>query len=259
MQGLGLKYKTRIRIIYFLILLIVGICLVYVGALLKVRNFSRGDVHGSDPSSSSSLENSRFSFRENSASAEPHGITNGHNIDKFDILSETGTKIQWPPLMKSFDAATYPVYKTLLSAIEEWNPDQPDPPAHFTETLQHFNYSNPVERAWALEFRQAEVPFKMYDVPEFAATGAKWSNKYLATQFEGAGYSATTETSKDNHFMFWSPKKNSYTKHFHFVPPTKKGKMSWSQWARHAANADALKVNFAHFPSLQNIHLYRTP
>lgn len=52
-------------------------------------------------------------------------------------------------------------YDNLLNVVEKWNPDDPEIPADFKEVLQQFNYSNPVERAMAEKYRNAEIPFKM--------------------------------------------------------------------------------------------------
>jgi hypothetical protein len=110
--------------------------------------------------------------------------------------------IEWPALMHTPDAALYPHYKPLLQIIQEWNPDVPDQPAKFTETLQHFNYSDPTERAIAERFRDAEVPFKVYDVPEFMHVHELWSDEYLANQFKNSN-PPHVEKSKSNHFMFF--------------------------------------------------------
>jgi hypothetical protein len=77
--------------------------------------------------------------------------------------SNAASSIEYP---KMIDSPThYPLYKPLLDIIREWNPDDPEIPSSFTETLQHFNYSCPVEREIAAKFRDAEVPFKLYDIP----------------------------------------------------------------------------------------------
>lgn len=76
------------------------------------------------------------------------------------------TKITYPSIQEyRINRSNYPVYKSLLSIIEAWNPDDPDPPEQFEETLQHFNYSNQVERQLAEQYRNAELPFKLYNIP----------------------------------------------------------------------------------------------
>lgn len=78
----------------------------------------------------------------------------------------------------------YPTYSPLLSLLKHWNPDNPTPPENFSESLQHFNFSNSTERAFAEVYRKAEVPFKVYDVPIFNKVSRKWTKNYLSTNFK---------------------------------------------------------------------------
>ena len=77
----------------------------------------------------------------------------------------------------------YPIFTSLLSVLEKWNPDHPDAPHDFVELLQHFNYSNATERALAKQYREAELPFKVYDVPDFNRVSRLWSKPYLSHNF----------------------------------------------------------------------------
>ena len=65
----------------------------------------------------------------------------------------------------------------------------------------HFNYSNPIEREYAAKFRDAELPFKLYDIPEITAVTHLWDDEYLQKQFYGDPHSKHVEKSKNNHFM----------------------------------------------------------
>lgn len=130
----------------------------------------------------------------------------------------------------------YPQYRSLLSIIEEWNPDDPNIPLVFQETLQHFNYSNPRERKMAEIYRDAEVPFKLYDIPELDEVRRKWTYPYLANAMK---YSwARVEESKDNHFMFFVEKSFPQWK-----PPQRVTSMSYSQWHKLAREADEKKID----------------
>jgi hypothetical protein len=51
--------------------------------------------------------------------------------------------------------------------------------------LQVFNYSNPEELLMAEKYRNAEVPFKVFGVPEIEAVAEKWTDKYLTTKMMG--------------------------------------------------------------------------
>ena len=119
---------------------------------------------------------------------------------------------------------SYPSYTPLLSIIEQWNPDNPDPPAIFQETLQHFNYSNLRERAMAEIYRNEEKPFKVYGIPEFNVVVDKWTDQYLSEQMRTQG-SQHVEKSSSNHFMFWNARGRSVR---NYKPPTEFVKLSFT-------------------------------
>ena len=75
-------------------------------------------------------------------------------------------------------------------------------PPVFRESLQHFNFEDPAQRSIASKYRDAEVPFKMYNVPEFKAAGDLWTNNYLSSNLKEAEY--IIESSNSNHFMFYN-------------------------------------------------------
>lgn len=142
--------------------------------------------------------------------------------------------VQWPDVQPAPSAA-YPQYDSLLSIIQRWNPDDPDPPQKFTEMLQHFNYSDPAERAMAERYLEAEVPFKLYDIPEFDAVTYKWTDDYIAENIA----KATVERSETNHFMFWGGRKGRVED---FTPPTKIVHMDFRTWRAMAKEADEKKL-----------------
>ena len=133
--------------------------------------------------------------------------------------------------------ADYPKYKTLLQVVQDWNPDNPDMPSNFNETLQHFDYMNPEDMTIALKFRDAEVPFKIYNVPEFSETSKKWTDEYLLTVLK---YSRNhVEKSKNNHFMYWVRKQSTPKD---FKPPTEIMLMDFDKWLKIAIHADQVKL-----------------
>jgi hypothetical protein len=142
-----------------------------------------------------------------------------------------------PKVMSSPDG-NYPVYNNLLNIIENWNPDNPEIPVDFVETLQHFNYSDPVERAYAEKFRNAELPFKVYDVPELNSVIHKWNDDYLSSVMEK---NLRVEKSKDNHFMYFkaSPRK----KFKDWAPPQEVLTLSFDNWLQRAKQADIEKLD----------------
>ena len=93
-----------------------------------------------------------------------------------------------------------PPLEPLIYMLGRWNPDDPDgAPVPFYEQVTHsrfpvcqcltafvvclqlqvFDYQNKDELAMALEYRNAEIPFKVFNVPELAMVGDKWTDEYL--------------------------------------------------------------------------------
>ena len=161
-------------------------------------------------------------------------LTNNHVLD--EIKNDHGDVIiEWPKQMPN-PGHDYPLYDNLLNIIKEWNPDMPDPPPVFKETLQHFNYSCPKEREMAMRYLEAELPFKVYGVPEFDSAALKWTDHYLANNL--GNYKV--EKSKDNHFMFWNAGTVKHVKDY--TPPTKHVKMDFIEWLAIAKAADVEKL-----------------
>ena len=104
-------------------------------------------------------------------------------ITIFLLFTLVSAVVDYPPLV-TYPDHTYPQYRSLAEVIEKWSPDDPEVPEHFHETIQMFNYSNKRERDIALSFRQAEVPFKLYDVPEIDKVVDLWTDDYLMKQMQ---------------------------------------------------------------------------
>jgi hypothetical protein len=135
-----------------------------------------------------------------------------------------------------------------LNLLTAWNPDNPDPPSVFKESLQHFNYSNPAEQAMALTFRLAEMPFKIYGVPNVDEVVNKWSNEYLK-EMMADDEKTNTLTSKNNHFQYWKKaKENKHMKETKSVRPTGSVKMPFAEWLElvQAADRDKLRADEPH-------------
>lgn len=81
------------------------------------------------------------------------------------------------PLLPSQD---YPRKYNMTTILSNWNPDSTEiPPLHF-DSLCHFNYSDPTQLQQAYDYREAEVPFVIYNVPEVDDVVRKWSSlEYL--------------------------------------------------------------------------------
>lgn len=152
-----------------------------------------------------------------------------------DILSKT--IFERPELLMEPPEDSYPVYASLLETVTKWNPDDPEPPTTFKETIQRFNYSDELERSYAEKFRNAELPFKMYDIPDILMVTRKWDDEYLKQKMKYA--SAHVEESKSNHFMYWNGNRDRNVRQY--VPPTDLVSMKFDDWLEIAKKADEIK------------------
>jgi hypothetical protein len=99
-------------------------------------------------------------------------------------------------------AKDYPKTYSMLQILKNWNSDTTEIPNFHYDSLCHFNYQNTTELQQAYNYREAELPFVVYNVPQVDEVVKKWSNiDYLHKKLGKKSY--RTETSKDNHFMYW--------------------------------------------------------
>lgn len=212
------------------------------------------------------------------------GISDGsgiitHSSDKGSREKWEHGTIEYPPTLhfppsvadvpeELPEGIAYPQYRPLLDILADWNPDIADPPSHFTETIQHFDFSNATERAMAATFRNAELPFKVYNVPEFEEVRQKWTDGYLIRQM-GTNSKVHVEKSDTNHFMYWTGRnlrtRTKKTSRDTRQPGTsnsvesweaptdilRDGEMMFPEWLKIAKNADKLKP-----PSVNSTHFY---
>jgi len=86
----------------------------------------------------------------------------------------------------------YPPLDTLQDILNTWPQDEYDhPPTPFVEKLQHFDYNKEEELQAAIQYRELELPFKVYNVPEIVAAGRKWTVDYLSSHFDGDNHAST--------------------------------------------------------------------
>ena len=104
----------------------------------------------------------------------------------------------------------------------------------------------------AVTFRNAELPFKVYNVPEFDTVRKKWTDEYLIKEM-GTESKVHVERSDSNHFMYWTSK-NLRGVNEKWEPPTDvlgRGEMMFPEWLKFAKEADAQKP-----PSVNSTHFY---
>jgi hypothetical protein len=136
-------------------------------------------------------------------------------------------------------ASEYPPLRPLGELMSEWNHDE-DNGGVIRETLQHFNYSDPRQLAMAIKYREAEIPFKMYDVPEISAATAKWTDEYVAAGFRSPAASGHAQESPNNYFAFFIPK--TWLVNSLGPVPVRGNDWDYAKWASHARYADAVSL-----------------
>lgn len=179
-------------------------------------------------------------------------------LDKGPPVDYTkSSKYVYPDLLQEPNTNGYPQLKTLRQLMDDWPQDQ-DFTGTIHETLLHFNYSDPVQRQTAQRFRDAKLPFKLYDVPEITRTSQKWTDDYVSRMFGTIKDRAnplqrrdfklatgTAQESLDNYFAFHVPER------WHVptmgLPPFRNTDMDYQTWAKHAKYADAVALS-AHRP-----------
>ena len=95
--------------------------------------------------------------------AQPFG--NFHQSNTFETVT-----------CPALPAQDYTRKYNMTTILSNWNPDNTVIPATHFDSLCHFNYSDPVQLQQAYDYREAEVPFVVYNVPEVDDVVRKWSN-----------------------------------------------------------------------------------
>lgn len=145
----------------------------------------------------------------------------------------------------------YPELVPMRELMDTWPQDDIDhPPASIKERLIHFDYTNPRDLEAAKKFRDAKLPFKLTNVPEVVAAGVKWTDEYVAANFDGTGYGrnspyprakGTCQESSDNFFAFFAM--GGWPVQAMGIPPTRNNDFTYAKWAEHALYADATSLH----------------
>lgn len=139
----------------------------------------------------------------------------------------------------------YPPLQPLGDLMKAWPQDNDFPGAHqrpIPEKLLHFNFSNPEELEMAKKFRDAELPFKLYDVPELTEAGKKWTDQYVTNEFDNVrSVMGNAQESPNNYFAFFQP--NLWDVKTMGLPPVRTNDWSYERWSEHARYADAVGLN----------------
>lgn len=179
------------------------------------------------------------------------------------------TQSQWyeyPPLLASPPAkGGYPEITTLGQLLQNWPQTQDIPTSgnhKIREVLLHFNYSDPNEREMAERFRDARLPFKVYDIPDLDAVTNLWTDDYVHQEFDASikqgafdfhGLSrhktgdGMCQESPNHFFAFFVPPLWQTTTMG--LPPVRNNDWTFRDWSNHARYADAkpLQADQPHF------------
>lgn len=175
------------------------------------------------------------------------------------------SKYTYPPTLEtppsSTAETTYPPLQSLEQLFTHWPQDQ-DYEGTLQETLQHFNYSDPRQLAMAQRFRDAELPFKLYGVPDVEAASMKWTDEYVGPMFGNSGVggrlsslsrtartsegatiptaSGMAQESRNNYFAFFIGK--FWNLETMGLAPTRNNDWTYDLWSKHAQYADAVSL-----------------
>jgi hypothetical protein len=130
----------------------------------------------------------------------------------------------------------YPITYDMKRLLDNWNPDVTDiPPTHF-DSICRFDYQTELHKA--LNYRNAEKPFVVYNVPEVEEVVTKWSDLDHLNELLGAHKMQSAETSSDNHFMYWRQVSKAKQLRVGFTPPTGKKSIQFVDWLRGAVQSN---------------------
>ena len=156
------------------------------------------------------------------------------------------------PKVEATPSENYPPLETLGDMLKRWPQDSiDDPPNQIVERLMHFDYSNETERQMALNYRKAELPFKVYNVPDVDAATIKWTDEYVTAGFDAGKPSffskshrtmGSCQESHDNFFAFFTP--TSWHLRKYGPPPYRNNDWTFKKWNQHAIYADAVALSF---------------
>jgi len=179
------------------------------------------------------------------------------DMDQAPAVDYTELKYNYPKFLWSPDKhGHYPPLEPLGDILKRWPQDDIDtPPQPFHEKLQHFDFMDADQMKAALSFRDAELPFKVYNIPEIDLATLKWTDDYVAYNFDRAKRSKKnkarqkiygkipamgghSQLSVDNFFAFFV-KAHWYVEQMGPPPTLDINGHTYEQWANHARYADS--------------------
>jgi hypothetical protein len=177
-------------------------------------------------------------YLANPVLSSPDEIPHSHALKEFEFVpwapfaNHHHSKTFYKPYCPFQPDADYPKSFGMMDLLTNWNADNTDIPEKHYDTLCHFNYLNSTEVQMALNYRDHELPFVMYNIPELDNIVKKWNNlDYLSEKLGSKNY--RTETSKTNHFMYWRHASSSFLRTRegkNWKPPTNVINTKFEKW-----------------------------
>ncbi|CEG35365.1 uncharacterized protein PHALS_09490 [Plasmopara halstedii] len=100
----------------------------------------------------------------------------------------------------------YPQLFPSSALFDYWKQEDTEQvPASIFDSICHFNISDPTEFRLAQMFREMEVPFVTYGIPELNAALKRWTDEYLMQQLTSTEL-YKVHVANDSHFMFFNKK-----------------------------------------------------
>lgn len=158
------------------------------------------------------------------------------------VYERTGSKFFHLPHCP--DEPAYPPEVPIIDMVRNWNPDDISIPARHYNTLCRIDYQKEYEKA--LRYRDAEMPFIVYNVPQFEKAVEKWNTPgYLERKLGDGKYHVTI--SKDNHFMYYHLGKKKKRAIPGYVPPTQDERWTYGEWLKEARKARNISTDEKHY------------
>jgi hypothetical protein len=157
-------------------------------------------------------------------------------------------------LMEPPELGKYPNMRTYKELMDTWPQDNLDnPPDVLQEDLIHFDWNIPADMEAAVKFRDAKLPFKVVNVPEVLEATKKWTDEYIAQNFDtswganGPQSNGKCNEGPDNYFAFFNAP--LWNVEDLGIPPTRDNDWSFALWAKHSRYADrvGLDTNLPHY------------
>mmetsp|Transcript_25402 Transcript_25402/g.30112 ORF Transcript_25402/g.30112 Transcript_25402/m.30112 type:complete len:452 (-) Transcript_25402:102-1457(-) len=132
----------------------------------------------------------------------------------------------------------YPKAYPAMDVINNWGPDRPNPvpPKHY-HALCRFDYKKDLKKA--LTYRDAEVPFILFNVPQAEEVVKKWAEPGYLEKLSGNKQSYKTEVSHNNHFMYFSGGGAKGKGKKAWRPPTGSEQMTFKDFKKAALSCEA--------------------